>query len=466
MVLRSSVRRGAAGVALLTALTAAVAGCTSSEQEPPKPSPSPSATSTTDTLTLAVYGPRPVLRAYDAIAAAYTEAHPKTQVEVQGYATHAAAMAALRQAQAAGDPPDLFLVDRGDLGALEQDKAVRRVDDLLAERQVDFGDGYSRSGLEAFSSDAALQCMPTAVSPMVVYYNPRLVELDQIREVGRTPVTQEGGWSLDDFATAALQPRAPGVRGLYVAPDLEQIAPFVLSGGGQVVDDTDQPTTLKLSDDSSAAALEKLLVLLRDPGRTFDQSALRRSSALQRFKAGKLGMMLGYRDLTPVLRAQPSLTFDVMPLPVVGSTETIGQMSGLCLSADSKQTGAAADLLTAMISDKSASLLAATGYVMPANLDVVNDDVFLQTGQRPLHSDVFAREMRDVNLLPDVPRWPLVGRVAARQLTQLFYQPVIEPLQDRLAAIDAASVPVFDPTKTASPTPTPSPTPSSPTSTP
>ena len=42
-----------------------------------------------------------------------------------------------------------------------------------------------------------------------------------------------------------------------------------------------------------------------------------------------------------------------------------------------------------------------TGYVMPANLDVVNSDDFLQPGQRPLHADVFAREVRDTRLLPE-----------------------------------------------------------------
>ena len=50
---------------------------------------------------------------------------------------------------------------------------------------MDFGDGYTRNGLEAFSVDAALQCMPLDVSPLVVYFNPRLIELDQHRGAGR-----------------------------------------------------------------------------------------------------------------------------------------------------------------------------------------------------------------------------------------------------------------------------------------
>ena len=61
--------------------------------------------------------------------------------------------------------------------------------------------------------------------------------------------------------------------------------------------------------------MEKLLEIVRDPALTFSERALRRRSALERFKDGQLGMILGFRDLTPVLRAQPNLTFDVMPLP-------------------------------------------------------------------------------------------------------------------------------------------------------
>ncbi len=303
--------------------------------------------------------------------------------------------------------------------------------------------------------------MPADVSPLVVYYNPRLIELDQIAEPGRTPISQQRGWTLEEFARAALQPRAPGVRGLYVGADLEQIAPFIWSGGGEVVDNTDEPTTLTLSDDASAGALEQLLEVVRDPALTFGQPALRRSSALERFKAGKLGMILGYRDLTPELRNQRGLIFDVMPLPRLGGGATVATMSGLCLSADSDQTDLAADFLTDVTSDESASELAETGYVMPANVDVVNDEAFLQTGEKPLHAQVFAREARGTRLLPSVPQWTLVRRAAARELTQLFYQPVILSLPDRLEAIDEGSTLLFDPDANTPPlTPTPSPTPS------
>ena len=91
---------------------------------------------------------------------------------------------------------------------------------------------------------------------------------------------------------------------------------------------------------------------------------------------------------------------------------------------------------------------------MPANLDVVNNDVVPAARERPLHADVFAREVRDTQLLPEHAHGGhVVQATAGRQLTQLFYQPVILPLQERLEAIDAASVPLFDPSKPPPPRP-------------
>ncbi len=198
---------------------------------------------------------------------------------------------------------------------------------------------------------------------------------------------------------------------------------------------------------------------MRDPAVTFNETALQRRSAIDRFKAGKLGMILGYRDLVPELRAQQNLTFDVMPLPRISSPASIASMSGLCISSASEHTDMAADVLTDVISDQGATLLAKTGYVMPANVAVVGGEDFLQTGQRPLHSGVFTREVRFTRLLPSDPQWPTVRRATARDLTQLFYDPVILPLKDRLEAIDEASIAMFDPSKAPSPSATPSPTP-------
>ena len=82
------------------------------------------------------------------------------------------------------------------------------------------------------------------------------------------------------------------------------------------------------------------------PTLTFSQTALARKSALQRFEEGKLGMILGFRDLTPRLRERKGLNFDVMPMPRLSGGASIARMSGLCISAKSEHVDQAADLLT------------------------------------------------------------------------------------------------------------------------
>jgi multiple sugar transport system substrate-binding protein len=442
---------------LLVGALVATAACSSDAKAPAaRPSGTPTPTGPT-LLTFAVYGPPQVITAYTKIAADFSAAHPDTVVNVRPYDDREQAEEALTAERKAGDPPDAFLASLDELPSLVEQKAVRRLDELLGERHVDFGDGYQRDALEAFSSDNALQCMPVDVSPMVVYVNTDLISLAALTGPGERHVTPENGWSVDQFAAAAAQATRRGVRGVYVAPDLEQVAPFIWSGGGELVDDPKEPTTLTLADDPSASALEKLLEVVRNPQLTFNRAQLARRSPLQRFKTDSLAMMLGYRDLTPQLRAQENLRFDVMPLPKIRSKATIGQSSGLCLSSASRHPEKTADFLAYAVSNDATALLASTGYVVPTNLDVVNSDAFLQPDEMPASASVFSSTVRSIHFLPRVPTWPSVAAGMAPLLSGLFYDPVIDPLEDRLKAIDAASAPLFTPVPTPSPLPSQSP---------
>lgn len=442
-------------LAVLAAVAAlVVTGCTPDGQAPP-------AAKTTAPrgpvlLTFSVYGAPQVITAYTKIAAAFTAAHPETVVNIRPFDSHDEAMAATEKQIKAGSSPDLFLADDGDLPGLMAEHGIRRVDELLGKRQVDFGDGFERDALEAFSSDAALQCMPTQISPMVVYYNTSLVDLSTAATPGRKPVEPGQAWWLDEFAQAAQQASHGGRRGVYVAPELEQVAPFVWSGGGTLVDSPTDPTHLNLSDGSSSAAIQKLLQIVRNPRITFSRQQLERRSALQRFRAGKLGMILGYRDLTPLLRQQQNLLFDVMPIPKINTSANVGHTTAACIGKDTEHAAQTADFLAYLVSDPSMRTLAETGYVMPTNLDVTNSDAFLQPNEMPQHAAVFSDQVRASQPLPSTPVWDTVRRTAALALTHLFYDPVIDPLDDRLKAIDDNSADIFSPpTPSASPSASP-----------
>lgn len=401
-------------------------------------------------LSLAVYGPPQVITAYSDIAAAYTTEHPNTSISIEPYATAAEAHGAIEQQITAGRSPDLFLAPVEALPGLEKANAIREVGELLLDRDIDFGDGFQRYALESFSSDNSLQCMPVSSSPMVVYYNSDLVDLSELNSDLEDEVTQEIGWSFAQFELAARAPRATGVRGTYVEPSLNQLAPFIFSGGGKLLDNDEDPTRLNLTDGSTKDALQKVLPLFRDPVVNFTQHEIQASSALKRFEAGQLAMLLGFRSLTPELRAATNLHFDVMPIPKVGSEATIGDTTGVCLSSGSTQVDQAADFVAYLVSKDAMSRLATTGFVVPTNNEVAHQETFLQADQQPEHAAVFTEQVRSIKPMPTDDAWPEVVRVTVPLLSKLLYDPLIQSLDDRLKEIDDVSEPLFTPAEKSS----------------
>lgn len=443
------VRRWAVVVALVPAL--AVTACTGSEPEPrPTPTPTPTATPEPVTLTLGVFGPDNEIDAFRQIAQDFVQ--DNATVKVVSWPDREAALAAYRS----GDPlPDVFLASRGDLLWFMQRKLVRPVDELLDERGVSFGDGYSRDALEAFAEDNALQCMPYAISPMVVYLNTDLVDFDRMARRGLDVPEQLDRWSFDQFVEAARFATRParGTRGVYVEPTLEQLSPFIYSGGGQVFDDPRTPTSLAFSDAGTQSALERTLTLLRDAQLTPTMRQQARFTPVEMFEAGQVGMITGFRDLVPAFRATAGLNFDVMPMPRLDRDSTVGSILGFCLSADAASTPAAADLMVHLLNAQSVGRVARGGYLVPANVEAATSPDFLQPGRQPANSLVFSDSVRDVQVEPFLDSRAALERAVAPLLRDLVADPVPPDLAVIGQEIDAASQTVLAP-----PSESPSPT--------
>ena len=436
-------RQTLVGGALLCTL---LAGCTIAESEPQVANPSPSqdvsssAPAEPVTVSLGVYGPRPLLDAYEDLAETFSEDNPAVTVEVETHEDAEALLAAIES----GDAPDVFLMDQEHVPQLVQDEALQPVDGLLEERQVDFGDGYQRGGLTAFAANAALQCMPHDVSPLVVYYNQDLVDLTRLGTEAEEPPTPLDGWDWETFSRAARRAARGDADGVYIQPSLEYLAPFVWSAGGEIVDDTQSPTTLVLSDGDSRGALEQVLALVRDPEVTPSPEDLEKRGAVKRFRRGELGMILGTRALAPVLRETEDLDFDVMPLPSLGRFRTVADMNGYCISVDTEHQAAAADLLAFAVGRQGAAITARTGYVVPSNLEVAHSTAFEGGSQDPSSSFIFNEAVRRAQTLPFVPTWPELSEQVEPSLNEMFYAPVID-LDTLLEGIDTRSAEVLAP---------------------
>jgi multiple sugar transport system substrate-binding protein len=419
-----------------------VSGCTTSSRPPdagPSPSASPSASSTAPvTLRFGVYGDPVALASYDALARAYHRDHPNVTIKVEHTSTEAAALTRLDRQFAEGTPPDLFLVQHEALPAFVAAGQVQPVDELLEKRGVLFGDNYQLLGLAAFSADSALQCMPHDVSPLVVFYNKRLLHFRDLVPPGQQPPTRETGWTWEQFTAAAKQMSHDGVKGVYAEPALQTLLPLVRSAGSDIVDDPRLPTTLTMSDGATRAALEKILEVLSNPRLSPTPDELARAGAVKRFEDGRIGMLFGTRALVPRLRDAAGLRFDVFPLPSLGSERTVADMTGYCISADTPHVQAAADFLTFASGETGATITAAFGEIVPASLPALHSKAFEEPGRDPRHAQVFGDSMRRADAPPFVPEWPDVVQQTRPLVEQLFYMPVLD-LDTLLARMDTES---------------------------
>lgn len=437
---------GVAGLVLTTAV-ALLAGCTPSDPGPSaSPSPEPSSPSATTsatvpaTLEFAVYGGPAELASYRRLARIYTARHPEITIEVEASPDRATAAERVRQGLADGTGPDVFLMDHELLPPFVRAGQVQPVDQLLEARGVLFGDNYTRLALEAFSAQSALQCMPHDVSPLVVFYNTAL--LDPRRFATEPDEQEEPGvelaWTWEDFARAARRMPRHGAKAFYLPPTLETLAALVRSADDDIVDDQRVPTTLTLSDGGTREALEEILPLVRDTTLTLTTAELRQQDAVSRFERGRLGMLVGTRDLVPRLREVPGLSFDVFPLPNLGRYRTVAELSGYCIAATSPNIPAAADFLAFAIRPEGSRLTTANGSTVPVSLPVLHSKVFADPGRQPANARVFTDAVRWSTPMPFVPAWPEVVRRTGPLLQRLFHDPVLD-LDRLLPRIDERS---------------------------
>ncbi len=445
-------------------LAVATAACSDGgDAEPgPRPSPSTSPTGKPDTkprqVTFGAFGSKEEVAAFQEVVDSFNAASSTRTVTLKSWPDHESAL----EDVLAGNAPDAFLTSRIDLGQLVEADAVQPVSLLLDERGVDFGDRFSRDAVDAFAMDSELQCMAYSVSPMVVYYNTDLVDFDKMERRGLdVPTADADGvrerWSLAEFGAAAqFASRRGDTRGVWIDPTLQGLAPFIYSGDGKVFDDDREPTSLAFSDDSTRAALDQTLAILRDPTITPTNAQLARATPVQLFKRGELAMIAGFRNLVPELRDAEDLDFDVLPMPTIDSRATIGDISGLCLSKDSQVQGDAADFIAYAVSDGAISTVASTGYIVPANTEVASSDDFLAPQLEPAHSGIFNDSIRYMEVPPFLDQRVELSEAVTPLLERLVTAPGTLDLDQTTEEIDDVSRTILSPEETESPTESPS----------
>lgn len=452
---RRTGRTGLLRVGLAALVCLGLAACSTEDgSDGPVARPSASGTATpllpTDppgelaTLTYGVFGSPPEVAAYQEVVDAYNLRATTVEVELRSWRTP---VAMLRDLEAGAELPDLYQVSRNQLADVIAEERNVPLFALLEDREVSYGDNYPLDAIEAFSVGDDLQCMPYGISPRVMYLNTDLVDFERMRQRGLpAPADGDSTWDVEEFIAAIEFATRPGrgTRGFTAAETLEGIAPYLYSGGGTLFDDDDEPTALDLSSDDNRESLATLLRIGRNPLTTLTEAQLARATPLEWFARGRLGLLSGDRSITPALRAVPDLDFDVMAMPRLGRTTTIGDVTGVCI-APGRDVQRAADFLVHLISPEGFIPVAEAGYVVPANTSVARSEVFLQPEREPASAGVFNASVDVMELMPLAANDPVLRSTVNPLIEELFDATLLPDLEIATAAIDAVSQPVVDP---------------------
>jgi multiple sugar transport system substrate-binding protein len=374
-----------------------------------------------EVVTVLVSGDPAELQAYRDVAAAFERGDPGIDVRLIEVAERDDLILRLSTSVAAGDPPDLFLLNYRYYGQFAANGSLEPVEPYLADSGALSADDFYPEAMDPFRFGGVQTCLPQNVSSLVVYYNRDLFEAAGVTVPAdgwewRQMVARATELTRDDDGDGTVD-----VYGLGVDPEIIRVAPLVWSNGAELVDDTERPTRFTLSDPAATEAVQLFLDLraLHAVVPTDEEAESRDLES--RFLDGQLAMLMESRRVTPTLRTITDFRWDVAPLPVLERPAGILHSDAYCMTAASDHHDAAWRYLEFALGPEGQRIAAETGRTVPSLVDVANSDAFLDPGRAPVSSQVFLDAIPVIRAVPHVSTWPEIEDAANALLEEAFY---------------------------------------------
>jgi multiple sugar transport system substrate-binding protein len=401
-------------------LMLALIACTGTGSDDASPPEGASPGSPTGSIRFMAFGDPEELVAYRQLIAAFEEVEPDVTVEFIETGDRDDLIARLSTAFAAGDPPDLFLMNYRFYGQYYSKDVLQPLQPFLdASKEFSAEDFYPQA-MEAFQVAGEQICMPQNISSLVVYYNKTLFDEASIAYPKRR-------WTWEDFladATALTEDRdGDGVAEQYGAgldPEVIRLAPFIWSNGGEIVDDEASPTRFTLDTPQAVAAMQDFLDLHAVHGVAPGAEELEAEDTETRFLNGTLGMVFSSRRDTPSFRTITEFDWDVAALPSHGDAAGILHSDAYCLTTASENKDTTWRFVEFALGPEGAPIVAQSGRTVPSHVFVANSDSFLDPRRKPLNSKVFLQTIPDIRRVPSISTWPEIEDAANSLIAEAF----------------------------------------------
>ncbi|MES2682211.1 MAG: sugar ABC transporter substrate-binding protein [Pseudomonadota bacterium] len=374
---------------------------------------------------LQIFGDPAEITAYRELIAAYESKHPGRKVELIPVGKQSDHMAKLSTAFAAGNPPDLFILNFRRFGQFAGRGALAPLGPMMsADGRYQAEDFYPQP-VEAFDFQGTQYCLPQNVSSLVVYYNRTLFKAAGVEE-------PKDDWRFSDLLAAAQKLRRDtdgdgktDVWGVAIQPSLIRIAPFIWGMKGALVDDLNKPSLLRIDGGNAVHAMAMVKSLVTDYRVMPGQAETYAEDADSRFARGGVAMLFQSRRYTATLRdlGDKAPDWDVAPFPLMREPVGVLHADAYCMAAKAASPVDAQAFVEYALSVEGQALLAKSGRTVPSRISVATSPAFLDPTRAPRRAQVFLDAIPHLRRTPNTARWHEVESRADVLLDEWLYEP-------------------------------------------
>ncbi len=402
--------------------------------------------------------------AYTAVVEAFETAHPEIDITIDYTPGQGDYYRKIASDFAAGLAPDVSLTSYRQFGQYAGAGGLAPIQSFIDASDAISEEEYYPLSLDAFrfGDNNELYCLPQNISSLVVYYNEDLFEASGV------PLPDDG-WSWDTFVAAAqaltLDTDGDGTidqYGVVVDPSMYRMASFIWGAGGEIVDDTEHPTTLTIDTPEAIDGLTRFISLGASGYNVVPtEEEVASESDQDRFIRGGAGMYIQSRRPVPTLREIEDFSWNVTSLPVLNEAATVLHSDAFCMSAETENADAVWTFIEYAGSTEGQLLLAETGRTVPSMISVSESDVFLKgipalaadgspvaspaavESLPPANSQVYLDNVEVMHRLPSTSTWTEVEDAFNAEFDRSFYIEDFD-VAAAAAAVTANSKDAFD----------------------
>lgn len=373
------------------------------------------------TVSFMVSGMQEEYQAYQSLVEAFQADNPDYRIDLRYVPDDRDYRRRLAADFSAGTPADVFLLNYRRIAPFAAEGAMAPIGPYLAQSSAIDEASFFQPAIDAFRYNGELWCLPQNVSSLVVYYNKTLFDAAGL-------AYPTAGWTWDGFVAAArtltVDTDGDGAIdqfGASIDPLFIRLAPFIWQNGGELVDDTTNPTRLAIDSPQAQEAFQWFVDLQVKEQVVPDAAAEAARDGESRFLDGTVGMYFNSRRSTPTMRTVESFDWDVAPLPSGQQPAGVLHVDGYCLAEKAKDKEAAWKFIEYANSPKGQEIVARTGRTVPSLRAVAESPAFLDPARKPASSQVWLDVVPTLRAVPVYANWPAIEDAVSKEIERAFY---------------------------------------------